>query len=212
MKKIICLFIFVFILSGCSFKLASKQTVPEIPTTSPRATSTATTTPEITSPVATTSEIIKNYKNGKDYSIFFLKDYFVANPTVSEISCNFDQHCPCLVDAGITDIADQASFCQRIPTNTKENIAGQDFCVQAWGDGAAGSIYMNYAYTMKEKNSNDRCIALQFVKRFVNDCQVYSGNDLAIKKCEAEKADAPEIIKTMVASLKMATSSLENIK
>ncbi len=148
---------------------------------------------------STSTSVAKEYIEGVDYSLDYPEDYFVENPKVNEVACDFAAKCPCAVEPGYEDVAD---FCQRIAVPAREG----DMCLQKWSEGAAGSIYTTYLYTKPLPNSSDRCVVLRLVKRTVNSCTVYDGNDPAVKNCEAENEMVPVMIDQVVSSWKLLYS------
>jgi hypothetical protein len=197
--KFFALFLGIFILSGCG--LPSFFSVPQrAPRVAPAPVEIPAVVPSVSEPEAaaatSSSQVIREYKKGIDYILSFPAGYFVADPTVAEISCDFAKVCPCVYDANYQDKND---FCRRIAPSSREN----GYCLQKWSEGAAGSIYTSYAYAFALEGAAGRCVALQFTKRFVTSCSVYEGNDANVQKCEAEKAAAPGIINNVVSSFKI---------
>jgi hypothetical protein len=198
----------IFMFSGCSLSAPSARKVA--PTPVPKSSKPpsffvgepAPETPPVvsepipTSTVSSSSQVIREYKEGVDYVLNYPKDYFVETPKVSEITCDFAKECPCVYDP---QYLDEKDFCQRLAKPERQ----EKFCVQKWSEGAAGSVYTTYVYTTGLASSSKACASLQFTTRLVNDCQVYEGNDANIKKCEAEKAAEPGIIKNVVSSFEM---------
>jgi hypothetical protein len=154
------------------------------------------------------SQTVGQYKQGTDYLLTFPAGYFVNDPTVSEVTCDFASSCPCIVYDGYTD---KDQFCKTIAPSSRQTINGQDFCFETASQGAAGSTYTTYTYTTPTKGSSGTCAALQMVDRETTDCSVYGGQQALIQKCEANKAGVPAVLNKVVSSFQMISSANDQV-
>jgi hypothetical protein len=205
----------VFIMSGCSVYPFSTPNLPRIEpvpvkqTTTPEVTPVATSTanqPAVASSTIVFAQTIREFQEGKDYSLDYTPGYFFDNPKVTEVACDPShltlETCPCFTNDNFPDKKD---FCRSIaPPEWRDG-----YCIQKWSGAGLGSTYTTYHYTTFYPGSTSTCLSLQLVKQSTTDCSVIENNSDAVRECESLKASESGVVDGVVRSLKMLASPMD---
>ena len=207
-KKIILKFFVlglgIFLFAGCSIYPFSTSRVPaKVPVPAPTAASSAEQKTTATVSFGRAAGELTRGKSYGNYQLTFPAGYFNEDPKVLEVTCDFKNSCPCVMD-----FADLENTC-KLASSSRVVINAGAACAQQWSGAAAGSTYVTYNYTIPLPGTiagkDNICASLQLVKRFTSDCHVFGGADAAQQtaQCEKEKADAPGIINQVVSSFEL---------
>jgi len=81
----------------------------------------------------------------------------------------------------------------------KENINGQEYCISAFSQGAAGSVYTEYSYSTIKF---DKLITLDFTLRF-NQCYNYEEDKISECVSERENFNVSNNINEIISNAKL---------
>jgi hypothetical protein len=193
----------IFVMSGCSVYPFSTPNLPRIETPVP--VQQATTTEATSVATSTVGEVSKIDTSGwtvfsdpvLNYTLKYPKGFFWWDPKVEVFDCDadkFNQDCPYIHVSGISDMpgAIKSGFVKL----ERKTIAGQQFCLQSWSEGAAGTSYVNYYYI---NFSQGKCATLELTKAYPN-CDNYNPGPDQDKCKNDNNVVAPATLDAILAS------------
>jgi hypothetical protein len=144
-----------------------------------------------------------------NYTLKYPKGFFWWDPKVETFACDadkFDQSCPYVHVSGISDMP--GAIKSGLVKLERKIINGQQFCLQSWSEGAAGTSYANYYYI---NFSQGKCAALELTKAYPN-CDNYNPGPTQDKCNNDNNVVAPETLGAILATFDFnrATSSSIN--